>query len=178
MKTIAVMAFTTLALSACANLMPSSKAPKPIAVADLKPTQGNDVTGTVTFLPKGEQILVDARVKGLKPGAHGFHIHEKGDCSAPDAKSAGEHFNPTGKPHGSHNGIDRHAGDLGNLIADADGNATLTIAIPMTDLSMEKGADDSIGGRAVIVHADPDDYKTQPSGASGARLACGVIGMK
>lgn len=178
MKTITVLTAATLALSGCADLMPSFNKSKPLAVADLKPTEGNNVSGTTTFTPKGDQILIDARIKGLIPGAHGFHIHEKGDCSAPDAMSAGGHFNPGGKPHGSHNGIDRHAGDLGNLIADANGNATLKIAIPMTDMSMEKGAANSIAGRGLIVHADPDDYKTQPTGNSGKRLACGVISMK
>lgn len=183
MKTIAILAVTALSLSACADLMPSSSSsskysPKPIAVADLKPTEGNNVSGTTTFTPDGDRILVDARVKGLTPGAHGFHIHEKGDCSAPDATSAGGHFNPGGKPHGSHNGIDRHAGDLGNLIADADGTATLKIAVPMNNLSMQQGADDSIANRGLIVHADPDDYKTQPTGNSGKRVACGVIKMR
>lgn len=167
------------ALAGCADMMPGQRSsPAQIAVADLKPTQGNNVTGTTTFTARGDQIMVDARVKGLTPGPHGFHIHEKGDCSAPDASSAGGHFNPTGKPHGSHSASERHAGDLGNLVADANGDATLKISIPMAGLSMEKDAPNSIVGRGLIVHADPDDYTTQPTGNSGKRVACAVIALK
>lgn len=181
MKTACMLILGAAAITTagCAGMMPGRGASTtPIAVADLKPTQGNDVTGTTTFTRQGNQILVDARIKGLKPGAHGFHIHEKGDCSAPDATSAGGHFNPDGRPHGSHETSERHAGDLGNLMADANGEATLKIAIPATGISMEKEGASSIVGKGLIVHADPDDYKTQPTGNSGKRLACGVIALK
>jgi len=142
------------------------------ATAALTPTTGNKATGTVTFTQKGDKVTVAAKVSGLAPGSHGFHIHEKGDCSSGDGMSAGGHFNPTGKPHGDPNAPDHHAGDMPMLVADASGNASLTAELgPMT---IGTGATDIIG-KAVIVHTDPDDFKTQPTGNSGARVACGVI---
>jgi Cu-Zn family superoxide dismutase len=107
---------------------------------------------------------------------HGFHIHEKGDCSAPDASSAGSHFNPGSKPHGGPSGGDRHGGDLGNLSADNYGTATVKLNVE--GISVAQGAPNSIVGRALIVHADADDLKTQPTGNSGKRIACGVIAAK
>lgn len=174
LTTLATLAIGILFLSGCAGWSPSA----PVAVADLKPTQGNTVSGTTSFRQKGNQIMVEARIKGLKPGLHGFHVHEIGDCSAPDANSAGGHFNPTGEAHGSPAGAKRHGGDLGNLNADANGNAVLVTAIPLHGISMAKGAPDSIAGRALIVHADPDDFTTQPTGNAGKRVACGVISLQ
>jgi len=142
------------------------------AVARLEPTKGNATAGTVTFTQKGDKVAVDAKVSGLTPGGHGFHIHEKGDCSSGDGMSAGGHFNPTGKPHGNPGSPDHHAGDVPMLVADASGNASLSMEVgPM---SIGGGATDIVG-KAVIVHKDPDDYTTQPAGNSGARMACGVI---
>jgi Cu-Zn family superoxide dismutase len=161
-------------LSGCAAFAP----PAAVAVADLQPTQGNGASGTVSFVQKGDRLLVDARVKGLKPGPHGFHVHEKGDCGAPDAMSAGGHFNPTGSAHGSPAGDRRHGGDLGNLEADAGGNAALNATIPLHGVSVAAPGADSIVGRALIVHADPDDFTTQPTGNSGKRVACGVIRLQ
>ena len=141
------------------------------ATAALKPTTGNTTAGTVTFTQKGDKVSVTANVSGLSPGSHGFHIHEKGDCSAGDGMSAGGHFNPTGKPHGDPTTADHHAGDMPQLVADASGKATLTADLtPMTI-----GGSNDIVGKAVIVHKDADDFKTQPTGNSGARVACGVI---
>jgi Cu-Zn family superoxide dismutase len=112
------------------------------------------------------------RVSGLKPNQeHGFHVHEKGDCSSGDGMSAGGHFNPTGKPHGRP-GAEHHAGDLPALKADASGRAVFRFRIPGNILAA--GPRD-FAGKSVIVHAMPDDYTTQPTGNSGARLACGVI---
>jgi len=145
---------------------------EPSAVADLAPTAGNAAKGTVTFAAKGDKVVVTARVSGLAPGLHGFHVHEKGDCSAPDAMSAGGHFNPHSKGHGSHSASEHHAGDMPLLDADAAGNATLTAEL--VGISVGSGATDIIG-RSVVVHKDADDFKTQPTGSSGARVACGVI---
>lgn len=145
------------------------------AEARLEPTRGNTASGTVSFRQDGADVVVTARIGGLKPGAHGFHIHDKGDCSAPDATSAGGHFNPAGKPHGHPEHGDHHAGDMPQLVADAAGNATLTATLP--GLSIGRGVTDIVG-RGVIVHADPDDFKTQPTGNSGARVACGVIAVR
>jgi Cu-Zn family superoxide dismutase len=142
------------------------------AVARLEPTKGNATAGTVTFTQKGDKVSVEAKVSGLTPGGHGFHIHEKGDCSSGDGMSAGGHFNPTGKPHGNPSVPDHHTGDMPMLVADASGSASLSMELgPMT---VGGGAADVVG-KAVIVHKDPDDYTTQPTGNSGARVACGVV---
>lgn len=142
------------------------------ATATLAPTAGNTAAGSVTFAQKGDKVTVTAKISGLSPGGHGFHIHEKGDCSAPDGMSAGGHFNPTGKAHGNPDAPDHHAGDMPMLQADASGNASLTAEL--SGVSIGTGSADIIG-KSVIVHKDADDYRTQPTGNSGARLACGVI---
>jgi len=149
-----------------------------IAVATLEPTQGNTAHGTVSFVQKGMKIVVDARFTDLAPGAHGIHIHERGDCSAPDAQSAGGHFNPSGKLHGGPLMQAHHAGDFGNIIAQADGTATLQLTVPTTQISLNENAIDSIIGKSVILHANPDDLTSQPAGNSGKRVACGVITLK
>jgi Cu-Zn family superoxide dismutase len=142
------------------------------ATATLAPTAGNTAMGTVSFTQKGDKVTVSAKISGLSPGGHGFHIHEMGDCSAADGMSAGGHFNPTGKPHGDPAAPDHHAGDMPMLQADASGNATLTADLGV--ITIGGGATDIVG-KSVIVHKDADDYKTQPTGNSGARVACGVI---
>jgi Cu-Zn family superoxide dismutase len=143
------------------------------AIAVLHAASGSNVAGTVTFTAAGNEVKVVADITGLTPGKHGFHIHEFGDCSAPDAKSAGGHFNPTNHQHGAPDASDRHAGDLGNIEADASGKAHLE----MSDKVMKLTGADSILGHAVIVHEKADDLKTQPTGDAGGRLACGVIGV-
>jgi Cu-Zn family superoxide dismutase len=147
-------------------------APVTRAVAVLSPTKDSKVSGEVTFTKAEGGVKVSAHITGLAAGSHGFHIHEFGDCSAPDAASAGGHFNPAGHKHGAPKDAERHEGDLGNVEANASGSATLE-AVDAT-LSLE-GAD-SILGRGVIVHANADDFKTQPTGNAGGRVACGVIG--
>jgi Cu-Zn family superoxide dismutase len=164
-----LLALAMAALAAGCGSMPASSAG---AKANLVPTAGNQVTGTVTFEPSGDKVRVTAKVAGLSPGRHGFHIHEKGDCSAADGNSAGGHFNPAGKPHGDPAAPDHHAGDMPMLTADASGAATLEATIDAVTLG---SGPSGIVGRAVIVHKDPDDFKTQPAGNSGARVACGVI---
>ena len=143
------------------------------AIAVLHPTTGNKVNGTVTFTPVADGVQVHAEIEGLTPGKHGFHVHEFGDCSAADATSAGAHFNPTGQPHAGPDTAARHAGDMGNIEADASGNAKLDYVDHQISLTNDAK---SVIGRSVVVHAKPDDLKTQPSGDSGARIACGVIG--
>lgn len=130
------------------------------------------VKGTVEFKEVDGGIEVTANIEGLKKGDHGFHIHEKGDCSAKDAASAGGHFNPSKHKHGAPDAAEHHEGDLGNLTADADGKATTTMTIKGTTLS---DGDTSIVGKGFIVHEKADDMKTQPTGNAGARVACGVI---
>jgi Cu-Zn family superoxide dismutase len=141
------------------------------AMAALAPTEGNHAMGTVTFTAADKGVRVVANISGLSPGEHGFHIHEKGDCSAADASSAGEHFNPTGAPHGGPDSDQHHVGDLGNITADSSGSATLDRVFSYLTLE----GDTSIIGRAVVVHSGRDDLTSQPSGDAGTRVACGVI---
>ncbi|MCX6287322.1 MAG: superoxide dismutase family protein [Bacteroidetes bacterium] len=151
----------------------TAAAPARKAICVLYATQGNTVSGTVIFtrLPEGVRVVAD--LNGLTPGKHGFHIHEFGDCSSPDGSSAGGHFNPSGSPHGSPMDMSRHAGDMGNIEADANGKAHMEYIDP--HMSFDGPA--SILGRSVIVHAKEDDMKTQPTGNAGPRIACGVIGL-
>ena len=142
-----------------------------IATATINPTQGNNVRGTVRFVQEGNGVRVIADLTGLTPGEHGFHVHEKGDCSAPDASSAGDHFNPTKHQHADRAAGERHLGDLGNITADANGRGQLDYLDPKLKLSGEH----SIVGRSVVVHAKRDDLKSQPAGDSGARIGCGTI---
>lgn len=165
-------AATVIAFAAFGAGCASMTASGPSAVAMLEPTKGNAAAGTVTFTTKGDKVLVSARVSGLAPGSHGFHIHEKGDCSSGDGMSAGGHFNPHGKAHGNPTVPDHHAGDMPMLVADSYGEANLTVELDA--ITVGSGAADVVG-KGVIVHKDPDDFKTQPTGNSGARVACGVI---
>jgi Cu-Zn family superoxide dismutase len=143
------------------------------ATTTLEPTKGNQAAGTVTFVQRGDKVFVTADVHGLPPNSeHGFHVHEKGDCSSGDGMSTGGHFNPEGAPHGNAQPSDGHAGDMPNLKADANGVARATFESSKMTVADGKH---SIVGKGLIVHKDPDDYKTQPTGNAGARLACGVI---
>jgi Cu-Zn family superoxide dismutase len=144
-----------------------------VAVAELKPTQGNTVSGKVQFQQSGSEVHVTVDLAGMVPNSeHGFHVHEKGDCSAPDGMSAGGHFNPEGVAHGTYTHPPHHAGDMPNLKADDKGQVHTSFDV--TYLSVGSGGSD-VTGRSVIVHRDPDDYKSQPAGNSGPRIACGVI---
>lgn len=164
-----ILLASVLALGACANTGTLG----PRAAAQLQSTTGNTAAGTVTFVQSGDKVKVSGVVTGLKPNTeHGFHVHEKGDCSSGDGMSAGGHFNPGGQPHGSHAGMAHHAGDLPSLKADASGVAKFSFE--SKTLSVGSGAHDIVG-RALIVHRDPDDFTTQPTGNAGARLACAVI---
>jgi len=143
------------------------------AVAVLHPTQGNRAHGTVVFTRVVGGIQIVADVEGLSEGKHGFHIHEYGDCRAPDGTSAGGHFNPENKPHGAPDSDERHVGDLGNLTAGDDGTAHYE----RTDSVISFTGLRSIIGRTVVVHAHEDDLKSQPTGNAGPRVACGMIGI-
>ena len=187
MKTVTALfaSFGILALlSGCSTsgerAKPSPLATSPVltaplaAMAVLTPASGSKVQGVVNFFQEFGQLRVEANFTGLTPGEHGFHIHEHGDCSAPDASSAGGHFNPAGMVHGGPMVANRHVGDFGNLKADGSGRARYSRVISNLKL---KG-DASIIGKAIIVHERADDLKTQPSGDAGGRVACGVIEMK
>jgi Cu-Zn family superoxide dismutase len=141
------------------------------AHATLNPTQGSTVKGTVDFKPAKGGVLVTAHIEGLAPGTHGFHVHEKGDCSAADGSSAGGHFNPATKPHGAREAAERHEGDLGNVEANAKGIAE----VKFVDAQLKLEGPEGILGRGVIVHEKADDFTTQPTGNAGGRKACGVV---
>ncbi len=143
------------------------------AVCIIYPTNGNNVTGTVTFMSTDKGVKIIADLKGLEKGKHGFHIHEYGDCTLPDGTSAGGHFNPKGEKHGGSMDMERHMGDMGNIEADKDGKAHLEYIDNTISLSGKY----SIIGHSIIIHKDEDDLKTQPTGNAGARVACGVIGI-
>ncbi len=153
--------------------MPAVASSVKTAVAVLVSTAGNGVAGVVRFTKTDAGVRVVADVSGLTPGEHGFHIHEFGDITSADGLSAGGHFNPTHTQHGSPAAAVRHAGDMGNLKADAGGHATLDYVDPV--LTFDGPA--SILGRGVVVHADADDLKSQPVGNAGKRVAVGVIGV-
>ena len=136
------------------------------AVATIHPTKGNTASGNLTFTRQRNGLHIVAKFHGLKPGKHGIHIHEYGDCSCPDALCAGSHFNPTNMPHGAPNQINSHVGDLGNIIADEHGNA----AYEHIDKLAKLNGPHSIIGRSVIIHMQEDDYITQPTGNAGVRV--------
>lgn len=172
---MALPAFHLMAPAAAIALLAGCAALQggPQAVADLRPTAGNNTSGSVRFVQSGDVVRVSGEVRGLKPGAvHGFHVHEKGDCSSPDANSAGGHFNPDGKPHGQHGQGVHHAGDLPPLRADAGGVAKFSF--DSKSIKVGSGAADIVG-KGLIVHRDADDFMTQPTGNAGPRLACAVI---
>jgi superoxide dismutase, Cu-Zn family len=143
------------------------------AVCVLHPTEGSNVSGIVTFTTTGSGVRIEARVEGLAPGKHGFHIHEFGDCSAADATSAGGHYNPHNRQHGGPEDEERHVGDLGNIEAGEDGTAHFEWEDELITLNGEY----SVIGLSVVVHEDEDDLTSQPTGDAGGRLACGVIGI-
>lgn len=153
------------------------------AVAELKPSKAattqptmNNVHGTITLKQQGNTVRVSGKVMGLPPNStHGFHIHEKGDLSAPDLASAGPHYNPEQHPHAGVDAPHRHAGDLGNITTDAQGTASVDVVVDNISLG---GPKNDVIGKAMLVHAKQDDLKTQPSGDAGARVAGGVIEMK
>lgn len=149
--------------------------PRVAAVAQVQPRSASQVVGRVWFTQGAHHTMVHYDLTGLKPGsAHGIHIHDKGDCSAPDATSAGGHFNPGAHPHAHPSAAVRHLGDLPNLQADATGVARGVFAVQTLELTGPQG----VIGRAVVVHRDPDDYRSQPAGNSGPRVGCGVIAAR
>lgn len=148
--------------------------PAPSASVQLSATQGNTASGSLTVVTMGDGVHFTGTLQGLKPDAEfGFHVHEKGDCSAPDASSAGGHFNPAGVEHGNPQSQPHHAGDMPNAKSDAQGNAQVNAHV--SGLTLSDGGPNDIIGKAVVLHEKPDDYKSQPSGNSGARIACGVV---
>lgn len=165
---IAAAAAAAFVLTAC-----ETTPPEPLrANAGIEPTKGSKTFGEATFEQMGDKVKVVIFVQGLKPGQdHGLHIHEGGACG-PDGMAAGGHFNPHGKAHSRHTDANRHAGDLPSLKANKAGRAR--VEVDLDGIAVGSGAGNVIG-RTVIVHADPDDFRTQPTGNAGGRIACGVI---
>jgi Cu-Zn family superoxide dismutase len=189
MKSLIPLCIATALLTACGqrDAVPepttaappaSAETPAPTpagATVQLAPTQGNTASGSLSLNQEGDVVRLEGTLQGLPPGGQfGFHIHENGDCSAPDASSAGEHFNPASAQHGNPDGGTHHAGDMHNITSDSQGNAA--VAARAAGVSLTADQPNSVIGRAVVLHEKPDDYQTQPSGGSGARIACGVIG--
>lgn len=145
------------------------------AAAVFESGPGTKVAGTVRFIQADSGVLVAAVLSGLPPGKHGIHVHENGVCEGPDFKSAGEHFNPTMQPHACPPTEKRHAGDLGNIEIDGDGNGRFELRTDLLTLDTGKS---SVIGKAVIIHDMADDCMTEPSGASGMRIGCAVVQMK
>lgn len=167
MKKFAFILLSIVLVAGCAHTR------GPAAMATLQPTDGNTAKGTVQFTDIGDgNVDVQVDLTGVPPGAHGFHIHEKGDCGN-NALNAGGHFNPTGMIHGAPDAQSHHAGDFGNVTADANGEVHTHITT--VSISMTPGQATNPIGHAVVLHGDPDDLTSQPAGNSGPRIACGVI---
>lgn len=171
--TIMFMTITTLSVNSQHSTSKQETLKISKAICVIYPTKGNQAYGTVTFTRMGNSVHVVAELHGLTKGKHGFHIHEFGDCNSPDGNSAGGHFNPEKMEHGAPMADMRHAGDMGNIEADENGDARLDYM----DSKISFEGLNSIIGRSMIVHASEDDLKTQPTGAAGARIGCGVIGV-
>ena len=143
------------------------------AIAIIGPTSGSSVTGAATFRQTGDQITLLVEINNASPGLHAVHIHEYGDCSSPDGKSAGGHWNPTGVAHGMWGEGGFHLGDIGNINVGEDGTGSIELTTDLWEIGTGSNVD--IVGRGIIVHAGADDFTSQPSGAAGARIGCGAI---
>lgn len=172
LKTAGIWLLTLPMLQACAHA-PRMPASVPIATAALKDAHGATI-GEATVIREGEKARLVVEAAGLSEGLHGLHFHEVGKCDAPAFTSAGGHLNPAGRQHGTLNAAGPHVGDLPNLLAGADGKAVLTAQLDVAPSVLTAALFDA-DGTAVVIHAGPDDYKTDPSGNSGGRIACGVL---
>ncbi|HKC24001.1 MAG TPA: superoxide dismutase family protein [Thermoanaerobaculia bacterium] len=180
---VLVVILSALAFAACSSSSsttstvaappaPAGAAAAPSAKADIEARSGSTVSGTATFTETGDGVRVSVDVSGAPEGVHAVHLHEKGDCSAPDATSAGGHFNPSGMPHGAPDAPNHHAGDFGNMTVGADGKGHVALTTRMLTVS---AGPNSVLGRGIIVHAKADDLQTQPTGNAGGRIGCGVV---
>lgn len=170
MKQLFTLTAILLLSSAC-----SHRDDVPYASAIIESKSDSKVSGKVAFWETSDgSIKVQVRINGAPTGVHGFHVHEIGDCSAPDAISAGPHFNPTGVPHSGPSMMPHHAGDFGNVTA--GGNGEIRTEFTTRSITLSDGAN-SVVGKAVVLHADADDLTSQPAGNAGKRIGCGVVTM-
>lgn len=173
MRKILVLAVAAMALTACPKKKEEKKPEVMKAGANVEARSGSKVSGTVVFETSGDgRLKMTLNLQGLTPGDHGVHIHETGDCSAPDAASAGAHFNPESTTHGAPGSAAHHAGDLGNINANANGTGAMSVAVGGLSLNDKKT---SVVGKAIIVHEKADDMTTQPGGGAAGRIGCAVI---
>jgi superoxide dismutase, Cu-Zn family len=169
MKKFVLLSISLLVFAACATMN------QPAASATLSPTSGSNAQGTVGFVPLADgTVRVNVNLTGVPPGIHGFHVHEKGDCGD-NGNAAGGHFNPTATAHGAPQADPHHAGDFGNVTADDAGRVQTEFVT--SSITVEAGAS-SVVGHAIILHANPDDLTTQPTGNAGGRIACGVVSLR
>ena len=167
----------SFALTGCERMqnpvvIPSTPSAKQ-AIAVIASASGSIVTGTVLFTQNDDQVTVTIDIQNASPGLHGVHIHENGDCSAPDGSSAGGHWNPTDVAHGQWGVGEFHLGDIGNITVGEDGMGSIELTTDLWEIGT--GSDVDVVGKSLIVHADADDFVSQPSGNAGARIGCGVI---
>ena len=155
------------------QLSPIATPPMKKATAPIDPTNDSGLTGMAVFTQDGDQITLTVEIQNASPGLHAVHIHEKGDCSAPDGTSAGGHWNPTDVAHGKWGEGEFHLGDIGNITVGEDRTGTITLTTDLWEIGT--GSDIDVVGKGMIVHADADDFVSQPSGNAGARIGCGVI---
>ena len=184
MKTVLLTAAVAVALSACSTVpatsagasasAPGSPSAARSATVNLASASGSLVSGKLTAMPMGGGVHFTGEIGGLAPNStHAIHVHERGDCSSVDASSAGNHFNPATQPHGKVGSGAHHGGDMDNVVANGDGVAK--VSVHAAGVTLGGGARNDIAGRAVVVPAAPDDYRSQPAGNAGARVACGII---
>lgn len=186
LNNLLLIVLLAIAVSACKNnkeseentateqeMTTTSTTDKKVSVV-MNSKSGSNVEGTISFKSLGvDGVMMTVALTGLEPGTHAIHLHQNGDCSADDASSAGPHWNPTESMHGKWGDENHHLGDIANLEADENGTANLTFTTERW--SLNEGDENSILGKAVVVHAKADDFTSQPSGAAGSRIACGVI---
>ena len=167
MKKLVLFSCSLLVVAGCASMNRG-----PMATATLAPTSGSTAAGTVHLTQLGDgAVEVQVNLTGVPEGTHGFHIHERGDCGD-NGNAAGGHYNPTGTPHGAPHADQKHAGDFGNVTANAQGNVATRFTT--RSITVADGPITAVG-HAIILHANPDDLQTQPTGNAGARIACGVV---
>ena len=177
---IPLVVSTALFVAGCASApppppaAPAAQSTATKAQANLAAASGSLVSGRIELFPMADGVHLRGTIGGFQPNSvHALHVHEKGDCSAADASSAGPHFNPTNSAHGRANTATHHAGDMDNILVGNDG--TVAVDVHVAGVTLGGGAPNDIAERALVVHAAADDYTSQPAGNSGARVACGVI---